>query len=173
VPTLATLTAAAAMHWTQETLQRIAACGATAWTYDDHVTEKRRPLYVPDLARPADTDAHGEVTCVTCNAHVSVMSADVVGKGYRCAKCSALATPEEDVDASLTPAEQAMVPDPPKSIRLVVIGLALLALATLMWIAKIDIDLGSRHRPRPLFLLVVIGGIGCLAVALSRPKKWR
>jgi len=132
-----------------------------------------RPLYVPDLSRPAgaDVDAHGEVACVVCGKQVSVMDADVVGKGYRCATCSVLATPEDDADASLSPAEQAMVPDPPKPRRLVAVGIALLALAVIMWITKFDIPLPGRIRS--LFMYVVIGAIGCIAIALSRPKKWR
>jgi hypothetical protein len=39
------------------------------------VSDKPRPLYVPDLSRPAgaDVDAHGEVVCVVCGKHASVM----------------------------------------------------------------------------------------------------
>jgi hypothetical protein len=135
------------------------------------VTDRPRPLYVPDLSRPAgaDVDGHGEVACVVCGNHVNVMDADVVGKGYRCATCSALATPEDDADASLSPAEQAMVPDPPKPRRLVALSVAMLALATLMWITKFDIPL-----PRgSVFLYLLVGAFGCIAVALTRPKKWR
>jgi hypothetical protein len=136
------------------------------------VSDKPRPLYVPDLSRPAgaDVDAHGEVVCVVCGKHVSVMEADIVGKGYRCATCSAVATPEDNADASLSPAEQAMVPDPPKPRRLVAVGIALIALAVVMWITKFDVPLPSRARS--LFMYVVVGAIGCIAIALSHPKKW-
>jgi hypothetical protein len=137
------------------------------------VSDKPRPLYVPDLSRPAgaDVDAHGEVLCVVCGKHVSVMEADIVGKGYRCATCSAVATPEDNADASLSPAEQAMVPDPPKPRRLFATGVGLLALAVIMWLTKFDVPLPGRARS--LFMYVVVGAIGCIAVALSRPKKWR
>ncbi len=136
------------------------------------MTDKPRPLYVPDLSRPAgaDVDAHGEVACVVCGTHVNVMDADVVGKGYRCARCSMLATPEDNADASLSPAEQAMVPDPPKPRRLVITGLVLLAVAVLMWITKVDIPLPGRMRS--VFMYVFVGAIGCFAIALTRPKKW-
>jgi hypothetical protein len=63
-----------------------------------------------------------------------------------------------------------MVPDPPKPRRMAAIGLVLLVLGVIMWLTGFDIPLGRR---RSLFLYVFIGTIGCFAVALSRPKKWR
>lgn len=139
------------------------------------MSDKPRPLYVPDLSRPAgaDVDAHGEITCVVCGVHASVMDADVVGKGYRCERCSMLATPEDNADASLSPAEQATVPDPPRARPTAIAGVVLLALSAVMWFAKIDFDLGLDYHRMPLFVAVGIAGVGSIAVALTKPKKWR
>jgi predicted anti-sigma-YlaC factor YlaD len=137
--------------------------------------DRPRPLYVPDLSRPAgaDVDAQGHVRCVACGASVDVTTADIVGKGYRCARCSALATPEDDADASLSPSEQAHVPDPPRASRLVLAGVAFVVLGALMWVTGFDIDLGTGHYHRSLFVYIFVAAIGCFAVALSRPRKWR
>lgn len=139
-------------------------------TYDERVTDKPRRLYVPDLSRPpgADVDAKGEVVCVHCGKHVDVTTADIVGKGYRCAVCSELATPEDNADASLTPSEQAHVPDLPTRSSLVWAGCAFVVVDVILWVTKFDIPL-----PRgSLFLWVLVGAAGSFALALANHRKW-
>lgn len=50
------------------------------------------PPYVPPgaLVKPAGAvvDEHGLVACVTCGARIPLSSADVVGMGYRCTRCT-------------------------------------------------------------------------------------
>ena len=50
-------------------------------------------LYVPDMtqAPTARVSADGTVECIACKTRLPLASADVVGQGYRCAKCSAKA----------------------------------------------------------------------------------
>ena len=139
------------------------------------MNDKPRPLYVPDLSRPpgADVDANGEVVCVACGKHIDVTTADIVGKGYRCAVCSALATPEDDADASLTPSEQAHVPDVPRPSRFFAIGGVLVVIGVIMWITKFDIEWDTRHRPHSLFFWVFVGAIGCFSLGFAHHRKWR
>jgi len=50
-------------------------------------------LHVPDMS-PAPTarvSPDGTVECVACKTRLPVANADVVGQGYRCARCSAKA----------------------------------------------------------------------------------
>jgi DNA-directed RNA polymerase subunit RPC12/RpoP len=140
-------------------------------TYNEIVRARPRPIYVPDLSRPAgiDIDANGQVACVHCGKRIDVGTADIVGKGYRCATCSALATPEDDADASLTPSEQAHVPDVASRRSLVMAGCAFTVLDVILWFTKLDIPL-----PRgDLFYWVMVGAVGCFALALANQRKWR
>lgn len=143
------------------------------------MTDKPRRLYVPDLSRPpgADVDAHGEVACVACGKHVDVTTADIVGKGYRCATCSALATPEDNADASLSPSEQAHVPDVPPPSRFFIAGGVLAAIGVIMWITGFDIPskIGHHHggREMDLFTMVFIAAVGCFALGFGHHRKWR
>ncbi|MBV8758142.1 MAG: hypothetical protein JO257_12725 [Deltaproteobacteria bacterium] len=133
-----------------------------------------RPLYVPDLSRPcgADIAPDGTIQCVACDRRVPVGDADIVGKGYRCARCSALATPEDDVDASLKPSEKALVPEVPPPRRFAIAGVVLLAIAVLMWVTGFDLSWGYHYK-RSLFMYVGIASIGCFALALARHRTWQ
>ena len=139
------------------------------------MTDKPRPLYVPDLSRPpgADVDARGEVACVACGKHVDVNDADIVGKGYRCATCSALATPEDDADASLSPSEQAHVPDIPPPSRFFAVGAGLVVIGIIMWIAKFDIAWGGHYHRNSLFVCVFFAAIACFSLGFAHHRKWR
>ena len=128
-----------------------------------------RPLFVPDLTPPAaPIDRDGCVHCVVCDARVPYGDADLVGKGYRCPRCSALATPEDNVDASLKPSEKALVPDVPTRKRLVIAGCGFLAFGVVQWLTKLDIPLYRGS----LFTYVFIGAIGCFALALANHRRW-
>ena len=58
-------------------------------------TDRPPELHVPAsaLERPAGAvvGADGTVACVACQTRISLASADIVGQGYRCQKCSAAA----------------------------------------------------------------------------------
>jgi len=105
---------------------------------------------------------------VVCNARVSYYDADLVGMGYRCPRCSALATPEDNVDASLKPSEKALVPDLPRRKSLVIGGCAFIAFGVVQWVTKFDIPL---YRGT-LFTYVFMGAIGCFALALANHRRW-
>lgn len=138
-------------------------------TYDRGVEHRPRPLFVPDLTPlPAGVDRDGTVRCVVCDAHVPYGDADLVGKGYRCPRCSALATPEDNVDASLKPSEKALVPDLPRRKSLVIAGFAFVAVGLVQWATKFDIPLYRGS----LFTYMFIGAIGCFALALANHRRW-
>lgn len=128
------------------------------------------PLYVPDLSPPAGAvvAADGTVGCVTCDARVPYGDADLVGRGFRCPRCSALATPEDNVDASLKPSEKALVPDLPSRSRLVISGCVLVAVAVVQWLTRFD----PRLPRGSLFAYVVYGAIGCFALAIANHRRW-
>jgi DNA-directed RNA polymerase subunit RPC12/RpoP len=138
------------------------------------VRDRPPPLNVLDLTRPAgaDVDKHGEVACVTCGKRVSVMEADVVGLGYRCARCSATATADDDVVASLPASERSSLPRWPRRSSFVIAGIALFAVAVLMWIFKWDAEWTTHEygSTRSLFLIVVIATIGCFGIAAA-PRR--
>ena len=123
-----------------------------------------RPLVVPDLSRPpgADIDAEGFVRCVACSARVDVMTADVVGDGYQCSTCTALAEPP-DVHAGL-----------PRASHLAIGGAALLVVAAVMWVLRIgDVPTSSAgyHHDAPLPVIVGILAVGCFGIAWARWRK--
>lgn len=122
-----------------------------------------RPLYVPDLSRPpgADIDKDGFVTCQTCSAHVDVMTADVVGEGYQCARCTALAPPP-DVHAGM-----------PRASRLALLGVVLLVIAAVTWVLRIgDVPATSHYNDdMPLSVILGIGAAGCFGIAWARWRK--
>ena len=140
------------------------------------MTDRPRPLYVPDLTRPpgADIDANGEVVCVACGKHVDVNAADIVGKGYRCTTCSELATPEDDADASLSPSEQAHVPDVPPPSRFFIMGAVFAAIGVVMWITGFDIPSKVGHhshgRDMDLFTMVFIAAIACFSLGFAHHR---
>ena len=115
---------------------------------------------VPDLSRPpgAEIDGEGFVRCVQCGARVDVMSADVVGEGYQCATCTALAPPP-DAYAYLAPAGQ-----------LAIGGVVLAIAAVVMWIARIG-DGPIHGHALPLPIAVGSMSAGCFLMAYVRWRK--
>ncbi len=118
---------------------------------------------MPDLSRPpgADIDAEGFVRCAACGARVDVMSADVVGDGYQCATCTALAPP----------------PDPyvgmPRASRLALAGAILLVVAAVLWVLRIgDTPLRpSYYDDMPLPVIVGMAAVGSFGLAWARWRK--
>lgn len=139
-------------------------------TYDSGVQDRPRPLFVPDLTPPpgAAVDRDGTVRCIVCDTRVSFYDADLVGQGYRCPRCSALATPEDNVDASLKPSEKALVPDVPTRKRLVITGCCLVVVGVIQWITKFDLPMVRGD----LFEYVFVGAIGCFALAIANHRQW-
>ena len=124
---------------------------------------------MPDLSRPAgaDVDAHGEVACVACGTRVSVMAADVVGLGYRCTRCSMLATADDDIAASLAPAQRSPSRAWPRRKSLVLAGLVLFAIGAASWRAGFDIEWRDSDGPESLVPWILIAAIGCLGLATA------
>jgi len=135
------------------------------------MSNRPRPLYVPDLSRPAgaDVDAFGEVGCIACGQRVSVMDADVVGLGYRCARCSMLATPDDDIAASLAPSQQPPLRALPRRGSVAIAGLVLFAIAALCWRAGWDIELHDADGGESVVIWIVFAAIACVGIA-TRPR---
>ena len=122
-----------------------------------------RPLRIPDLSRPpgADIDAEGFVTCQTCGARIDVMTADVIGEGYQCARCTALA-PAPDPYAGM-----------PRATNLVVSGAVLFVIAAVTWVLRIgDVPLNASYNDdMPLSVILGMAAAGCFGVAWARWRK--
>ena len=105
------------------------------------------------------------IRCVICGGMLSVASADIVGLGYRCRPCSLRAELDGTEElAHLMPDERARVPREPASWLYLLAGVAVLVVATLMWIAKVDIRFGRGS----LFVYMFIFGVGFVGLAWFR-----
>ena len=130
--------------------------------YVESVESRPRPLRIPDLSRPpgADIDADGFVTCQTCGARVDVMTADVVGEGYQCVRCTTLAAPPNAYVGM------------PRAGHLALAGAVLLVIAVVTWVLRLgDVPAsGGYHEDMPLPVVAGIGAAGCFGIAWAR---WR
>ena len=120
-------------------------------------------MIVPDLSRPpgADIDAEGFARCTVCGDRVDVMSADVAGDGYQCARCTTMAPPP-DVHAGM-----------PRASYLALTGVVLLVIAAVTWVLRIgDVPArGSYNEDMPLSVILGIGAAGCFGLAWARWRK--
>lgn len=145
----------------RDSLRPIRPSGGDFRSYDRGVQSRPRPLYVPDLSRPAgaDIDADGFVRCATCGARVDVMTADVVADGYQCATCTTLAPPP-DVYAGM-----------PRASLLALQGVLLSMAAVVMWMLRVD-DRSSRgYGDLPLPIWAGVFAAGCFMMAWVRWRK--
>ncbi|MEP6865759.1 MAG: hypothetical protein ABJE66_34385 [Deltaproteobacteria bacterium] len=138
------------------------------------MSEHKRPIIVPDLAKPAgaSVDAHGDVHCVTCGKTLPQVEADVVGLGYRCTACGANAS-ADDLEANLDAPDRARVWPAINGRKLIGVGVALLVLAVAMWILSWDIAWHSYTRGGSVFVYVCIAAIGCIGVGLANLRGRR
>lgn len=125
---------------------------------------KPRKLYEPDF-RPVRHA--GSVRCVICSQPVALGAADLVGLGYRCADCSLRAQIDgSDEAAHLTAEERSRVLREPAPRTYALAGAALLAIATVMWIARVDVELPFMNGS--VFFYVFVFGVGALGLGWFR-----
>jgi len=127
-------------------------------------------LYVPDMSQAptARVAPDGTVECVACKTRLPVANADVVGQGYRCARCSAkaevarLAGGKSDVADHLSDANRADLR------KLGTLYLALGGVITFLGIALfivLGLDRGFGRQPGTY---ITTFGVGLLVVGSMR-----
>jgi hypothetical protein len=117
---------------------------------------QQRELFVPDLTpAPAGiVDATGHVGCIACGKRFPLADVEVVGLGFRCSTCALEGNSET---AHLTEAERAQLRPEPRPRSYLVVGLAILALAAVMWMCGWDIRFSHRSS---LFVWLFVAGVG-------------
>lgn len=131
-----------------------------------------RPIEVPDGfdQKPAGAAVgdDGMVACVVCRTRLPLASADIVGQGYRCPRCShqasvnALATGRSDVASHLDQAQREALHA--SGVKLVLTGLAMIVIGIAVVVVM------------PEFIKAIaisIGGVAMASLGYTRMRAAR